>query len=105
MHSIHDLNDFESCSIDPKILVKVISPGSSSAVSSDVRSESAKMDDDLSGDEGVDFEARMLAPRTPTVERAVTRRTGDPSSDVVNDELLSLSQRLNDVFVGDALFV
>jgi hypothetical protein len=59
----------------------------------------------LSGEDGVDFEASMLEPRTPTVESAVTLLTGEPSTDIVVDEMVSVSHNPKEDFVGESFLV
>jgi hypothetical protein len=60
-----------------------MSPASSASSStSDVCGNGDGREDVFNGEEGVDLEESMLEC-TPTVERAVILRTGDPSSSVL----------------------
>ena len=96
------VKDSESCSNEPNIFVKVMSAVVSTSSSGVLGSSFMS---DFNGEGGVDLDARMLEPRTPTVESAVTLRTGDPSGVNVKVELESLLFIPNDGFVGESFLV
>jgi hypothetical protein len=72
------VKELVSWSIDPNIFVRVMSASSSDSGVCGIEDE---RDEGLVGEEGVDLDARMLVC-TPTVERAVILRTGEPSIEV-----------------------